>query len=151
MIVLTAVSMWSTAFAIISQASDNRIIAMSIALFGVSQGLILPTIMVWIGVVIPSSFRGRFSSYLGTFGFIGQFLSPILFAPILIMVGLPGIFMVGAGIGAIWFFLLYFGFLFKRYIATSLSNTFKNAYFKAYDIVLHVCLFWSKTILRFSR
>ncbi|MDD2389222.1 MAG: MFS transporter [Desulfobacterales bacterium] len=108
-IVLTAVAIWSVAFAIISRASDSRIIAVSIALFGVSQGLILPTIMVWIGDVVPSSFRGRFSSYLGTFGFIGQFLSPILFAPILIMMGLKGVFMVGAGIGVAWFFLCLFG------------------------------------------
>ncbi|MDH3882718.1 MAG: MFS transporter, partial [Desulfobacterales bacterium] len=105
----TAVAIWSVAFTIISQASDIRIIAVSIALFGVSQGLILPTIMVWIGDVIPSSFRGRFSSYLGTFGFIGQFLSPILFAPILIMVGLKGVFMVAAGIGVTWFCLCLFG------------------------------------------
>ena len=78
---------------------------MSIALFGVSQGLLMPTIMVWIGDVVPPSFRGRFSSYLGTFGFIGQFLAPVLFAPILIMVGLKGVFVVGAGIGVTWFFL----------------------------------------------
>jgi MFS family permease len=108
-IVMTAVVIWSAAFTIISQASDYRFIAVSIALFGVSQGLILPTVMVWIGDVVPLSFRGRFSAYLGTFGFIGQFLSPILFAPILIMVGLPGVFLVGAGIGVTWFFLLFFG------------------------------------------
>ena len=83
---------------------------MSIALFGVSQGLILPTVMVWIGDVVPPSFRGRFSSYLGTFGFIGQFLAPILFAPVLIMAGLKGVFMVGAGIGTTLFFLFFFGF-----------------------------------------
>ncbi len=108
-IVMTAVVIWTAAFAIISQASDSRIIAVSIALFGVSQGLILPTVMVWIGDVVPSSFRGRFSAYLGTFGFIGQFLSPILFAPILIMAGLKGVFLVGAGVGVAWFFLLFFG------------------------------------------
>ncbi|MGB9438349.1 MAG: MFS transporter [Desulfobacterales bacterium] len=112
-IALTAVAIWSVAFTIISQASDIRVIAVSIALFGVSQGLILPTIMVWIGDIVPSSFRGRFSSYLGTFGFIGQFLSPILFAPILIMVGLKGVFVVGAGIGASWFFLCLLG---QRYV-----------------------------------
>ena len=108
-IVLTAVAIWSVAFTIISQTSDSRIIAVSISLLGVSLGLILPTVMVWIGDVVPSSFPGRFSSYLGTFGFIGQFLAPILFAPILIMVGLKGVFMVGAGIGVTWFFLLFFG------------------------------------------
>ena len=69
----------------------------------------MPTIMVWIGDVVPPSFRGRFSSYLGTFGFIGQFLAPVLFAPILITAGLKGVFVVGAGIGVTWFLLCLLG------------------------------------------
>lgn len=108
-IITIAAAFWTAAFAAVSQASGIRIIAAAVALFGVSQGLILPTVMVWIGDVVPTSFRGRFSSYLGTFGFIGQFLSPVLFAPIVIMVGLKGVFLVGAGIGIVWFSILLFG------------------------------------------
>jgi MFS family permease len=108
-IVTIAVALWTVAFTTISQAPGSRIIAMAVALFGVSQGLILPTVMVWIGDVVPASFRGRFSSYLGTFGFIGQFLSPILFAPVFMLVGLEGVFMAGAAIGAAWFLILFFG------------------------------------------
>jgi len=108
-IVTIAVALWTVAFTAISQAPDSRIMAMAVALFGVSQGLILPTVMVWIGDVVPPRFRGRFSSYLGTFGFIGQFLSPILFAPVFMLVGLKGVFLVGAGIGAAWFLMLFFG------------------------------------------
>ena len=108
-IVTVAAVLWTVAFTTISQAPDSRIIAMAVALFGVSQGLILPTVMVWIGDVVPPSFRGRFSAYLGTFGFIGQFLSPIIFAPVFMLIGLKGVFMVGAGVGAAWFFILLFG------------------------------------------
>ena len=108
-IVTIAVALWTVAFTTISQAPSSRMIAMAVALFGVSQGLILPTVMVWIGDVVPTSFRGRFSSYLGTFGFIGQFLSPIFFAPIFMLVGLKGVFMVGAGVGAAWFLILFLG------------------------------------------
>jgi MFS family permease len=108
-IVTIAVALWTLAFATISQAAGSRIIAMAVARFGVSQGLILPTVMVWIGTVVPPSFRGRFSSYLGTFGFIGQFLSPILFAPVFMLLGLKGVFMVGSGVGAAWFLILLFG------------------------------------------
>jgi MFS family permease len=108
-IVTIAVALWTLAFTTISQAPSSRIIAMAVALFGVSQGLILPTVMVWIGDVVPPSFRGRFSSYLGTFGFIGQFLSPILFAPVFMLVGLKGVFLVSAGVGAAWFLMLLFG------------------------------------------
>ena len=108
-IVTTGVALWTVAFTIISQAPDSRTIAMGVALFGVSQGLIMPTVMVWIGEAVPPYFRGRFSSYLGTFGFVGQFLSPILFAPVFMVVGLRGVFLVGAGVGATWFLVLLFG------------------------------------------
>jgi len=108
-IVTAAVLMWIAAFISLSLASSGRIIAASVALFGISQGLVMPTVMVWIGDAVPQSFRGRFSAYLGSFGFIGQFLSPILFAPVLILLGLRGVFLVGAAIGAVWFFLLVFG------------------------------------------
>ncbi len=76
------------------------------ALFGVSQGLVMPTVMVWIGDAVPPSYRGRFSSYLGTSGFIGQFLSPILFAPVFIMGGLDAVFTTGAAVSAAWFTLV---------------------------------------------
>jgi MFS family permease len=69
----------------------------------------MPTVMVWIGDAVPQSFRGRFSAYLGSFGFIGQFMSPILFAPVLILLGLRGVFLVGAGVGVGWLLLLLFG------------------------------------------
>ncbi|MFC1862611.1 MFS transporter [Thermodesulfobacteriota bacterium] len=108
-IVTIGAALWTVAFTGISQAPGSHTAAMAVALFGVSQGLIMPTVMVWIGDVVPPSFRGRFSSYLGTFGFIGQFLSPILFAPVFVLVGLKGVFLVAAGVGAAWFLMLLFG------------------------------------------
>ena len=107
-IALIAVMLWAISFASVSRAPSILAIALSVALFGAGQGLIMPTVMAWIGDAVPVSFRGRFSSYLGTFGFIGQFLSPILFAPVLILVGLNNVFMVSAGVGAVWFLLLFF-------------------------------------------
>ncbi|MEE4263129.1 MAG: MFS transporter [Desulfobacteraceae bacterium] len=120
-IVTIAVALWTLAFTIISQASSSRVVAMALPLFGVSQGLIMPTVMVWVGVVVPPSFRGRFSSYLGTFGFIGQFLSPILFAPIFVQLGFKGVFLFGAGVGAVWFVLLLSGLG-----RSAETNTFKK-------------------------
>ena len=108
-IVTIGVSLWTVAFTILSQALGSWSIAMAVALFGVSQGLIMPTVMVWIGDVVPPSFRGRFSSYLGTFGFIGQFLSPIFFALVFMSIGLQGVFLVGALVGVGWLLTLFFG------------------------------------------
>ncbi|MBI9083287.1 MAG: MFS transporter [Desulfobacterales bacterium] len=90
-IVTVAAALWMLAFTTISLAPNSSIIALAVALFGVSQGLIMPTVMAWVGAVVPSAFRGRFSAYLGTFGFIGQFLSPILFAPAFMMLGFKGV------------------------------------------------------------
>jgi ACDE family multidrug resistance protein len=108
-IVIISVSLWLAAFTILSGASGSGLVATAMALFGLAQGLIMPTVMVWIGDVVPPSFRGRFSSYLGTFGFIGQFLSAILFAPVLVLAGLRAVFPMGAAIAAAWFLLVLFG------------------------------------------
>ncbi len=102
-IVTFALALWVVLFTIISQASDIRMILVGIALFGVSMGLVMPTVMVWIGEVVPHSFRGRFSSYLGSSGYIGQFLSPYVFAPVYTLVAIRGVFLVSAGIGLAWF------------------------------------------------
>lgn len=109
-IAMTATVIWVVVFTSISRATGSGVVAVLIVLLGTGQGLMFPTVMVWIGDVIPPSFRGRVSSYLGTFGYIGQFLSPILFAPVMIMLGLNGVFLTGAGIGAAWFLLLLVGF-----------------------------------------
>jgi MFS family permease len=98
--------LWILAFITISLASRSYILAIGAALFGISQGLLMPTVMVWIGIFVPPAFRGRFSSYLGTFGFIGQFLSPVLFAPVFIHLGFRGVFFTGAGVGVVWLLLL---------------------------------------------
>lgn len=102
-IVTFALALWVVLFTIISQASDIWMIIMGVALFGVSQGLVMPTVMVWIGEVVPPSFRGRFSAYLGSSGYIGQFLSPYLFAPVYMLVAIKGVFLVSAVVGLAWF------------------------------------------------
>lgn len=104
-VIMTAV-LWTLAFSIISQAAVSWVIAFGMVLFGVSQGLLMPTVIVWVGAVVPPSFRGRFSAYVGTFGFIGQFLSPIVFAPVFMQLGYSGVFVTGAGIGVVWLVLL---------------------------------------------
>jgi len=105
-IVLLSVTLWTAAFGSLSLAAKGGAVILSVSLFGVSQGLFMPTVMVWIGDAVPATYRGRFSSYLGSFGFLGQFLSPILFAPVFILGGLKGVFMTGTAIGAVWLALV---------------------------------------------
>ena len=107
---MAGVIMWAVVFYIISGAQSQLTIMLSVFFLGVSQGLIMPTVMAWIGEVVPASFRGRFSSYLGTFGFMGQFLSPILLAPALIHFGIRHVFTVSSLLGLVWFLILISGF-----------------------------------------
>lgn len=108
-ITVIALVLWTVGFIIISQVSSNWIIALSIALFGIGFGAILPMAMVWVGENVPISFRGRVSSFLPTCGFIGQFLSPIIFGPIALSLGLNNVFLVTGGISAILLLLFLFG------------------------------------------
>ena len=57
-IVTMAVALWMLAFTLMSQATGTWMIVIAVALFGVSQGLIMPTVMAWVGSVVPPSFRG---------------------------------------------------------------------------------------------
>ncbi|MEF8879256.1 MAG: MFS transporter [Candidatus Thermoplasmatota archaeon] len=88
--------LWTTGFSLIFFFNSLWSTVLSVVLFGVGLGMMLPTVMLWIGDVVSSSFLGRFSSYLSTFGFLGQFLSPILFAPIFELFGLQEIFLAAS-------------------------------------------------------
>lgn len=101
MIVLIALSLWAVGFTAISQASSGVIIAASVALFGVGQGMLIPATMVWAGETVAIPFRGRIISYLIAFGFIGQFSSTIIFGPVSLSFGLNGVFLMAGGICAL--------------------------------------------------
>ena len=68
----------------------------SVALFGIGQGSVIPAVNVWAGELVPASFRGRITSYLATFGYVGQFLSPIVFNPVALTLSVNSVFWVAA-------------------------------------------------------
>ncbi len=105
MIIFIALALWAVGFIAISQVSSGLLIVASVMLFGIGQGMVLPAVMVWAGEIAPISFRGRIISYLGTFGFIGQFLSPIIFRPAVLLLGLNSVFLIAGGVCALLFLL----------------------------------------------
>ena len=78
-------------------AQASWMVMVSVALFGIGQGIAMPAVMVWAGELVPVSFRGRITSYLATFGFVGQFLSPVLLNPVALALGVNGVFLVTGG------------------------------------------------------
>lgn len=111
MIIFIALALWALGFTMIFKGSYTWLIAPSIALFGFGLGLVMPATMVWAGESVPISFRGRISSYLATFGFVGQFFSPVIFRPVVHSLGINAVFLA-AGIGCA--FLLLLSLIFMR-------------------------------------
>ena len=93
-IVIIALLLWSAGFILISQAPFSWLISVSIILFGVGMGTVIPTISVWVGELVPASFRGRMTSFITLFSYTGQFLSPIILSPIETALGLNNLFLV---------------------------------------------------------
>ncbi|MFC2122688.1 MFS transporter [Bacteroidota bacterium] len=102
-IVVMAMPVWIVGFATMSQASSVWLVILAMVLFGLGMGVIGPAVTVWTGESVPAQFRGRITSYLATFGFIGQFMSPIILSPIATSLGLNAVFIVLAGVSALVF------------------------------------------------
>jgi MFS family permease len=101
-IVITAVAIDTAAYLLISCTTHIPTTALSVALFGIGMAFIIPTCMLWIGDLVPPSFRGRFTSYLLMIGFVAQFLSPLIFAPVVSRFGLKAVFLTGSGTCLLW-------------------------------------------------
>ncbi|MFH1071116.1 MAG: MFS transporter [Candidatus Glassbacteria bacterium] len=91
-LILLSLALWTAGFLTLGRTGNTALIAVSLALFGIGQGMVSPACMVWVGEVSPMAFRGRISSLLGTFGFIGQFAAPVFFAPVVLRAGPQGVF-----------------------------------------------------------
>ncbi len=105
-IVLIILALWVAAFTTISQAFSVWLLVFSIVLFGIGLGMTMPTVPVWVGELVPASFRGRMTSYIATFSFVGQFLSPIILSPVESSLGLHAVFLV-VGVACTLLFLLF--------------------------------------------
>jgi len=99
---------WAAMLAVLGLNPPLPVLAGAIAVFGIGQGALLPTLMVWLGELVPFSHRGRFSSILGTFTFVGMFISPLVFGP---FVGWLGLWAVFAGGTALCLICLAWSFL----------------------------------------
>ncbi len=82
----------SVAFSILAQASTYKMILIATAINGIGSGIAMPNINVWVASMAPENARGRIFGGLTTAFFLGQFLSPILTAPVIERNGLGGLF-----------------------------------------------------------
>jgi MFS family permease len=95
-LVLVAFVLWTVAFGVASVVSSRALAFFPVVLFGLGLGLVFPSAFVWVEEFAPEEMRGRLSSYVASFGFTGQFLSPVVFGPLVAPFGVTGVFVAAS-------------------------------------------------------
>lgn len=78
-----------------------------IVVFGIAQGLNLPSLMTVLSGLAPLKFRGIFMSANGSILRLGQTLGPTIMGLVVIGFGFEGVFFAGAALAVIVLFILY--------------------------------------------
>ena len=95
----------------LSFSEGFALVVVAMILCGLGIGMMIPNTNMWVMKLAPLSIRGREIGKLTTFWFFGQFLSPIIAAPILTVYTLPDTFMAAA----IIMLMLFLGFSLLRF------------------------------------
>ena len=82
-------------------------ILLAAVFFGVGFGIVLPTLYSTLANLAPSELRSSVLAAGTGAGFLGQFLSPIVLAPMLSYGGLEGVFYAAAGVSLVTGLLLF--------------------------------------------
>ncbi len=94
-------------FICIAFSTTYVLVVVAMMLCGLGMGMMIPNTNMWVMKIAPPEIRGKEIGKLTTFWFLGQFLSPVVIAPILKNLSLSSTFMMAAG----FLFLLSLGFL----------------------------------------
>ncbi|MFC7185658.1 MFS transporter [Halorubrum yunnanense] len=95
-----AVALWVVAFAFAAAADSALTAVPAVVAFGLGQGLVFPASFAWIEALAPAARQGQYSSYLASAGYTGQFVSPVLFGPLVPAFGVRGVFVAAAALSA---------------------------------------------------
>ncbi len=102
-LILTALALWAGGFAIISYTDSGFIIAASVVLFGIGEGVLTSVVTTWMEKIPAHTTKKA-----RTLNYLGQFMAPIIFGPAVVL-GLAHVFLVVGVICAVMVvvFLLY--------------------------------------------
>ncbi len=79
--------------AIVSQAQSIAQLYFSVLFMGIGFGLMMTNVSAWFQATVRPKERGRASGILASSFFLGQFSSPLLFEPIVMLIGIQGLFL----------------------------------------------------------
>jgi MFS family permease len=88
--------------------SDYYLLVLGLLISGIGMGVLIPNSNVWVVNLSPQSMRGRLVGGLTTSIFIGQFISPFLIQPVIMLTSTSGIFLF-SGFSLIFISLSYLG------------------------------------------
>ncbi|MEI5640198.1 MULTISPECIES: MFS transporter [unclassified Pseudoalteromonas] len=80
-------------FVLLSFTTTLTTVILTSLVVGIGLGAIRPNLVVWLFAVIPLAMRGKAMGIMTTCYFTGQFLSPVMFDPIIAWLGYQGFFL----------------------------------------------------------
>ncbi len=102
---------FGTGLLIISQVTTPNQLFFASMFMGVGFGLVLVNINVWLLSLVEAHKRGRAVGMLTSSFFFGQFFSPIVFQPVVMSIGIQGLFFAAAllsfAVAAVLFFKVF--------------------------------------------
>ncbi|WP_336326728.1 MFS transporter [Halovenus sp. HT40] len=93
--------LWIVGFASAAVATSALLAIPGVLAFGLGLGLVFPSAFSWIEALAPADKQGQLSSYLASAGYTGQFLSPVLFSPVIPLFGIRGVFGAAAAVAVL--------------------------------------------------
>ena len=87
---------WLVGFGAATVVQTAAAAMVPVVLFGLGLGLVFPSTFAWVEQFAPPDRQGQFSAYVASFGYTGQFLSPLIFGPLVPLAGVRGVFAVAA-------------------------------------------------------
>ncbi|MFO7927462.1 MAG: MFS transporter [Halobacteriota archaeon] len=105
-LVSSAFALWLVAFVLATVVTSPVTAFAPVVLFGLGIGLVFPSTFVWVESLAPTAQQGQFGSYVAMAGYVGQFVSPVVFGSVVAPFGVRGVFSAAAlvsivGIGSI--------------------------------------------------
>jgi MFS family permease len=100
-LVFGAFGLWLVGFGLATAVETPLGAVVPVVLLGLGVGVVFPSTFAWVEAFAPPEAQGQFGSYVATFGYTGQFLSPVVFGPLVPLVGLRGVFGAAATVAGV--------------------------------------------------
>ena len=103
-LVLVALVLWAVGLGAAVVVASPAAAFAPVILFGLGIGFVFPSTFVWVESLAPETLQGQLSSYVAMAGYVGQFVSPVLFGVFVGPFGIRGPFAaaaLAAGVGAV--------------------------------------------------